>query len=185
MKEEIFKERNELAKQLMIHQGFDVQEAINTAEEFMGKIHGFKCLDDCDFDLEFDKQEGEYGISVYEKDGKKWVRVKTYGHDFLIGIHDLEKDGKTEFKWQEACDVAKEQGYTLPNREQFAIISAYKDEIYKKMVEAGGEEMTGWYWSVARYYSYASWLYNGDHGILSIGNMYSGLSSRALAYPND
>lgn len=37
-------------------------------------------------------------------------------------------------------------------------------------------------WSVARYNSNNSWLYNGDNGKLNNNNLYNGLSSRALDY---
>ena len=131
------------------------------------------------------EENTQFGITIHEQDGQKWVRVNVYKHDFLIAIHDIEKDGKTEFEWKEACDIAKEQGYTLPNREQFAIISAYKDEIYAKMEEAGGERMDGWYWSVARYDGNHSWLYYGGNGRLSGYGLYNSYSGRALAYPNN
>lgn len=121
-------------------------------------------------------------ISIYEQDGEKWVRVKVYQHDFLIAIHDTEKDGKTKFEWKEACEIAAERGYILPNREQFAILSAYKDEIYDKMTEAGGEEMKGCYWSVAQYNSNHAWVFYGNYGGLNHYYKCNTLGVRALAY---
>jgi hypothetical protein len=122
------------------------------------------------------------GITLVEKDGLKWVRVKIYDEDFMLAVNDFEKDGKTEFEWQEAMYAVDEVGLTMPNFKQWSLVMAYKDEINRQMQEAGGEPLTGNYWSVARYNSYNAWFYNGYFGILNYNHLYYGFTVRPLAY---
>lgn len=122
------------------------------------------------------------GITTVEQDGRKWVRVKIYDEDFMLAVNDFEKDGKTEFEWQEAMDAVDEVGLTMPDFKQWSLVMAYKDEINRQMKEAGGEPLTGDYWSVARYRSDYAWLYNGYDGILYYNSLYYAYSVRPLAF---
>lgn len=122
------------------------------------------------------------GITTVEQDGRKWVRVKIYDEDFMLAVNDFEKDGKTEFEWQEAMDAMDEVGLTMPNFKQWSLVMAYKDEINRQMKEAGGESLTGDYWSVARYGSYIAWFYYGYYGTLYNYYLYGAYSVRPLAY---
>lgn len=122
------------------------------------------------------------GITTVEQDGRKWVRIKIYDEDFMLAVNDFEKDGKTEFEWQEAMDAVDEVGLTMPNFKQWSLVMAYKDEINRQMKEAGGEPLTGNYWSVARYGSNYAWFYYGNDGILINDSLYYGFTVRPLAY---
>lgn len=126
--------------------------------------------------------ETQDGITTVEQDGRKWVRVKIYDEDFMLAVNDFEKDGKTEFEWQEAMDAVDEVGLTMPDFKQWSLVMAYKDEINRQMKEAGGEPLTGDYWSVARYRSYGAWLYNGNYGNLCYNHVYGAYSVRPLAF---
>lgn len=130
------------------------------------------------------KENQNYGIFVHEKDGQKWVRVKVYGHDFLLALHDIEINGNTNFNWEEACDAAKSLGYTLPSKKQWELVEVYRDEIEKVIVENGGARFSGVYWSVARFYSYHAWFYSSGCGRLIYYDLSNGLTARPLAYPN-
>ena len=122
------------------------------------------------------------GITTVEQDGRKWVRVKIYDEDFMLAVNDFEKDGKTEFEWQEAMDAVDEVGLTMPDFKQWSLVMAYKDEINRQMKEAGGEPLTGDYWSVARYGSNSAWLYGGYGGTLGSYTLYGACSVRPLAF---
>lgn len=122
------------------------------------------------------------GITTVEQDGRKWVRIKIYDEDFMLAVNDFEKDGKTEFEWQEAMDAVDEVGLTMPNFKQWSLVMAYKDEINRQMKEAGGEPLTGDYWSVARFYTNHAWLYSGYYGNLNGGYLCNSYSVRPLAY---
>lgn len=122
------------------------------------------------------------GITTVEQDGRKWVRVKIYDEDFMLAVNDFEKDGKTEFEWQEAMDAVDEVGLTMPDFKQWSLVMAYKDEINRQMKEAGGEPLTGDYWSVARYDSHYAWFYNGNDGTLNYNYLFYAYSVRPLAF---
>ena len=122
------------------------------------------------------------GITTVEQDGRKWVRVKIYDEDFMLAVNDFEKDGKTEFEWKEAMDAVDEVGLTMPDFKQWSLVMAYKDEINRQMKEAGGEPLTGDYWSVARYGSYYAWFYHGNLGTLHNYYLYCAYSVRPLAF---
>ena len=124
------------------------------------------------------------GITTVEQDGRKWVRVKIYDEDFMLAVNDFEKDGKTEFEWQEAMDAVDEVGLTMPDFKQWSLVMAYKDEINRQMKEAGGEPLTGDYWSVARYNSDIAWFYYGIGGGLDYNYLFYAYSVRPLAYLN-
>ena len=125
------------------------------------------------------------GITLVEKDGLKWVRVKIYDEDFLLCTKNLiGEDGKKEFKWQEAVDETAKHGWTMPNKKQWYFVDAYREQIDKLINEAGGDDLNDWFLSVARYDSDLAWLYYGYYGMLDINSLYYGFTVRPLAYPS-
>jgi len=123
------------------------------------------------------------GITLVEQDGMKWVRIRIYDEDFMLCTKNLVGDeGKTQFQWQEAIDEAEKHGYTLPNKKQWDLIDAYREQIDKLIEEADGDSLADCFWSVARYTSDGAWLYYGDNGGLSDVGLYYTCSVRPLAY---
>ena len=186
MKEEYREERYELAKQLLLQKdNCTPKSAYEMAGELIELMYGVKEESNgkkTEVLSPLKDNVSDEGISICEKDGKKWVRVNIYDEDFLLGIHDIKDGNKDEFEWETAVAAAEKLGYTLPNKKQFSIIAAYLDEINAKMEEAGGEALTKWYWSSARYYSTRAWCFHGYYGRLYDGYLYGGLSCRPLAY---
>lgn len=128
------------------------------------------------------------GISLYtDKKGGKWVRINVYKHDFLLAINDFVDEDKIKFTYQEALDATKKYGWTIPSKEEWDLVDAYREEIDKIIKEAGGEELKNcWYWSrtVAQCYSNRAWFYTGYIGALYISIKSYTSSVRALAYPD-
>ena len=123
------------------------------------------------------------GITLVEQDGLKWVRIKIFDEDFMLCTKNLVgEDGKKEFKWQEAVDETEKRGWTMPNKKQWDLVDAYREQIDKLIEEAGGDSLNDWFWSVARYCSVYAWLYYGYYGRLDNGNLYYTCSVRPLAY---
>lgn len=131
------------------------------------------------------KENQNQGISLYEKDGRKWVRVNVYKHDFLLGMFDLCMNNKKNLDWVSAVEAAKKIGCTLPNREEWELIDVYKDEINRIITENNGDILNDVYWSVARYYSNLAWLYLADYGRLDTDILYDGFTARPLTYPGE
>ena len=90
-------------------------------------------------------------VSITEKDGQQWVRVRVGDEDFLITSHDYKKDGKDKFTWEEACKIG-----TFTKR-QAHIACAFLDEINGKLREIGGEELDDVYWSSTEYNVSNAW----------------------------
>ena len=125
------------------------------------------------------------GITLVEQDGQKWVRIKIFDEDFMLCTKNLVgEDGKNEFKWQEAVDETERHGWTMPNKKQWDLVDAYRDQIDKLIEEAGGDSLNDLFWSVARYSSYYAWLYNGYYGTLDDSDLSTACSVRPLAYLN-
>lgn len=106
-----------------------------------------------------------------EPDG---VRVRTIDEDFVIALHDTEKD----IDWKAAMEKYGEEN--LPNRKQAAIISAYLDDIQGALTEAGGDKLEGLYWTCSEYYANGAWYFNGYGGSLDNGIKGYGLSVRPV-----
>lgn len=124
-------------------------------------------------------------VSVYiDENGQKFVRVRTLDEDFLLGIHDINVDGKTEFTWKELIEMGNKGGYEIPSKKQWSIIAAYKEEVNAAMKDAGGDELYGCYWSrsVAQHVSFSAWLSDAYYGKLYTGNGFSARRGRSLAY---
>jgi len=131
-----------------------------------------------------DQDTAPEGISLYEQDGKTWIRIKTFDEDFLLDTKDMtDEKGNKEFTWQEAMDEAKRQGYELMSRKQGALVSAYLEEVKKINEQAHGDSLDNPYWTGARYTSDGAWLYDCDHGRSHNSGLYDGLYARLLAYP--
>jgi len=123
------------------------------------------------------------GITLVEQDGLKWVRIKIFDEDFMLCTKNLVgEDGKKEFKWQEAVDETEKRGWTMPNKKQWDLVDAYREQIDKLIEEAGGDSLNDWFWSVARYSSISAWFYYGTHGILGYNYLSNTYSVRPLAY---
>ncbi len=123
-------------------------------------------------------------VSLFEQDGKTWIRVKIFDEDFLLDTKDMtDRKGNKEFTWQEAMDEAKRQGYELMSRKQGAIVSAYLEEVKKINEQAHGDSLDNPYWAGARYYSCGAWLYYYDYGRSGGTVLYNDLYARLLAYP--
>lgn len=79
-----------------------------------------------------------YTISIVKNDkGKKWVRVKALGEDFVIAPEDI--DGGEHFDYVCAQEKLGELGLDTFNRNQGFIIATLIEEINAKLVEAGAQ----------------------------------------------
>lgn len=131
-----------------------------------------------------DQDTAPEGISLFEQDGKTWIRVKIFDEDFLLDTKDMtDEKGNKEFTWQEAMEEAKRQGYELMSRKQGAIVSAYLEEVKKINEQAHGDSLDNAYWTGARYYSNYAWLYYYDNGSSDDSRLYYDFYARLLAYP--
>ena len=123
-------------------------------------------------------------VSLFEQDGKTWIRVKTFDEDFLLDTKDMtDEKGNKEFTWQEAMDEAKRQGYELMSRKQGALVSAYLEEVKKINEQAHGDSLDNPYWTGARYNSISAWLYYYVNGRSTFGTLFTDFYARLLAYP--
>lgn len=110
-------------------------------------------------------------LSIINRNGQNWVRVCALGEDFLIGIHDLEIDGKTSgFDKPTIQKALKEQGYAELTKKQAHIVCALMGEINTKMEEAGGEPFACDWYAAAEYGGGSSWSFNGTRGALTYGS---------------
>lgn len=124
-----------------------------------------------------------YGITLVEQDGQKWVRIKIFDEDFMLCTKNLVgEDGKKVFQWQEAVDETDKRGWTMPNKKQWDLIDAYRDQIDKLIKEASGDSLNDLFWSVAWFSSTSAWLYNGDYGNLDNNRLNSTFLVRPLAF---
>ena len=123
-------------------------------------------------------------VSLYEQDGKTWIRVKIFDEDFLLDTKDMtDAQGNKTFTWQEAMDEAKRQGYELMSRKQGALVSAYLEEVKKINEQAHGDSLDNPYWTGARSGSGFAWFYHFGGGSSYNFYLYYDFSARLLAYP--
>ena len=114
-------------------------------------------------------------VSIAEKDGQQWVRVRVGDEDFLIASHDYKKDGKDKFTWEEACKIE------TANKKQWLIIAAFKEQINSKLKEIGGDVISNKdYWSVQEYNADYAWCYYGGGGLVSISNKRNSVTVRPV-----
>ena len=114
-------------------------------------------------------------VSIAEKDGQQWVRVRVGDEDFLITAHDYEEDGKVEFTWNKACKIGT---FT---RKQALIACAFLDEINGKLREIGGEELASRYWSSTEYSATNAWNVVFSSGTIYGNSKYNTLAVRPVA----
>ena len=78
--------------------------------------------------------------------------------------------------------------FNLPTEHEMAVFM--EDSVFAKINAAmsvlSGTALsnTAYYWSVARFHSASSWLYDGNNGKLNNNGLYTSCSGRALAYLN-
>lgn len=98
----------------------------------------------------------------YGNDGNPdGVRVCIADEDFIIVLHDAF-DGK-EVEWLEI----EKSGIKTFTKKQAALLIAYLDEVNEALVNAGGEKLERWYWTVSEYYAYTAWIFIGTSGTLN------------------
>lgn len=114
--------------------------------------------------------------------GQKWVRVKAGDIDFLLDINDLSKK---DLNWEDAMNLAKDNGMQLPDKRWWHLIAAFIDEINDTIVELGGDKLAGWYWSCSEYGGNYAWFFRSTYGTLYDGSKLSGSGVRgSLAFSN-
>ena len=83
------------------------------------------------------------------------VRVTLGDEDFIIALHD-SFDGK-EKTWNKAMEALSKKGQTMFSKKQGYLIAAYTDEINAALKLAGGEPLSGWYWTSTDYSAAYAW----------------------------
>ena len=122
------------------------------------------------------------GISIHaDENGEKWVRVKIHDEDFLVAAHDYKEDETDEFKWQDAMDAMSKIGRKMWTKKQMHLVAAYIDEINAKLIEIGGEELDGHYWSSTEYNSSSAWYVNFSYGFIYYYSKYDSFIVRPCA----
>ncbi len=82
--------------------------------------------------------------TYFDENDEGWVRIKTGKFDFLLAKHDIVCEDIT---WYRAKRLAKEAGYSLPDKDMLHIISAYRDEINYQILRLYGACLFNAYWS--------------------------------------
>lgn len=171
--EELIKERNAVSESLEQVGKLAAGDAERLANMFINNKYF----------SETNKKEinGEYGVFYYKDgNGEEWVRVVTYRNDFFLSLFDMPG----EYEWEDCKKYAEDSGYTLPTKEEWDIIDAYRDEIDKIIEDNGGDPLDGLYWSVAQYYANYAWLYYSTNGRFDYYSKSISSPGRALAYPS-
>ena len=202
-KEDLIKERNEIAKQLFWRdQQMSCKDAVKNANALMREMYG-EDWDKQANDPKTGEQTGQptattdstfgYAITIVDHNNEKWVRVQAMGEDFIIAPHDLD-GGKDDFDYDTAIARLKELGLDTFNRMQGFIIATLIEEINAKLVEAGGDKfaediyVSSELWrpvgSSADCDGYNAWYFPGTYGCFySSSRYYSYFRSRpVLAY---
>jgi hypothetical protein len=175
---ERIKERNEIAKGIIIHDpNATVDIAYNTANGMMEKLYGKG------WDGEPEEAPERYTVTpapvtIEMEDGKpKGVRVRTLDVDFTLALQDLE--GGDCYSFDSAQEKLKELGLRTFNKKEALAVAMYIEEINKAMEEVGGKPFEqDWYTTselyrrvgCADYRAYDSWYFNGTCGC--VGSSY-------------
>lgn len=151
------KERNELAKQILVAQvatlKTDPSLAVRMANRMMYELYG----DESEPEYETEPETAQTPIvSIAEQDGQTGVRLCVGDVDIFIEAHDL--DWGKYYEWPGAINRLKEVGKTTFNLHQAYMVMAFQDEINAKMREIGGEELEDYYWSSTEAYSGNAWV---------------------------
>ena len=112
-------------------------------------------------------------VSIAERDGQQWVRVKVGDEDFLIAAHDYKEDGKDKFTLEEAYKIG------TFSKKQAHIVCAFLAEINGKLRKIGGDELKGYYWSSTEYNGTFAWYVNFSSGGIN-GYPYGKCITRAV-----
>ena len=98
----------------------------------------------------------------YGNDGNPdGVRVCIADEDFIIVLHDAFV-GK-EVEWLEI----EKSGIKTFTKKQAALLIAYLDEVNEALVNAGGEKLERWYWTMSEYSANYAWIFIGTSGALN------------------
>lgn len=172
---ERIKERNEIAKGIIIHDpNATVDIAYNTANGMMEKLYGKG------WDGEPEEAPERYTVTpapvtIEMEDGKpKGVRVRTLDVDFTLALQDLE--GGDCYSFDSAQEKLKELGLRTFNKKEALAVAMYIEEINKAMEEVGGKPFEqDWYTTselfrrvgCADYIAYYSWYFGGTCGCVN------------------
>ncbi len=118
-------------------------------------------------------------VSIAEQDGQKGVRFCIGDVDMFIEAHDL--DGGKEYEWPDAMKRLKKVGKETFSHKQGLLMAAYRDEINAALLEIGGDELKGYYWTSTECYTYGAWFVYFTNGYVSYGSKYGSYTVRACA----
>lgn len=149
-----------------------------TKEEILNKV-GFD-IDKAKSVYEWlndDKKEIAYNVQPnpvvepvsihYDNDGNPvGVRVCVADEDFIIGLHDAFNGKIVGWNEIEKC------GIKTFTKKQAALLIACLDEVNKALVNAGGEEIERWYWTISEYTADNAWIFTGQFGTLISNRKY-------------
>lgn len=94
-----------------------------------------------------------------EPETKETPAMKDYGKPYwdenrkavFVPIINKFLDAKDlcdgEKNWNDAMELAKQNGKELPSRKEMLILAYFVDEINAILEENGGEKLEGWYWA--------------------------------------
>lgn len=102
------------------------------------------------------------------------VRVCVADEDFIIGLHD-SFDGK-DVEWPKI----EKFGIKTFTKKQAALLIAYLDEVNEALVNAGGEKLEKWYWTMSEYTDTRVWVLICPSGTHSDSNKYNNKSVRPI-----
>lgn len=128
-----------------------------------------------------------------EPETKETPTMKDYGKPYwdenrkavFVPIINKFLDAKDlceeEKNWNDAMELAKQNGKELPSKKEVLILAYFVNEINAILEENGGEKLDGWYWASTEYLSYDAWLMYFSGGGLHYGAKYYTGYVRAVA----
>ena len=94
------------------------------------------------------------------------VRLSGMGESFTVSLYDGVAKGYTQ------ADVIRSNkpktGVAIPNKKQATLMCTVMNDLNLMLEKAGGQIMSGWYWTSEAYDVMDSWAFNGDHGVLDL-----------------
>ena len=85
-----------------------------------------------------------------------------------------------EKNWNDAMELAKKNGKSLPSRKEMLILAYFEDEINAILEANGGDKLNGWYWASSEYYSTGALDVHFSNGNFRYSAKYYGNSVRAV-----